>query len=104
MSDVNTWLLAGADEIQEPDRKNIEVEVWDYKLINHFRGVAQVSLKDVLDNKRVRDTFRCAGSSALWHIAAAGMRMSSASSWQVLLWQEISCQDQDLCRVQDGRC
>jgi len=48
----------GADEIQEAERKSITVEVWDYKLVNHFRGVAQVPLKDVLDNGRVRDTFR----------------------------------------------
>ncbi|BDA48413.1 Synaptotagmin-2 [Coccomyxa sp. Obi] len=53
--------ILGADEIEEAERKQIEVEVWDYKLVNHFRGVAQVSLKDVLDNNRIRDTFRLKG-------------------------------------------
>lgn len=51
-------LVTGADEVSEPERKTITVEVWDYKMVNHFRGVAQVPLKDVLDNHRVRDTFR----------------------------------------------
>jgi hypothetical protein len=51
-------LVTDADEVSEPERKTITVEVWDYKMVNHFRGVAQVPLKDVLDNHRVRDTFR----------------------------------------------
>lgn len=51
-------LVTGADEVSEPERKTITVEVWDYKMVNYFRGVAQVPLKDVLDNHRIRDTFR----------------------------------------------
>ncbi|EIE27751.1 hypothetical protein COCSUDRAFT_45975 [Coccomyxa subellipsoidea C-169] len=53
--------ILGADEIAEPERKSITVEVWDYKMVNHFRGVAQVPLKDVLDKHRIRDTFRLKG-------------------------------------------
>ncbi|KAK9917790.1 hypothetical protein WJX75_008296 [Coccomyxa subellipsoidea] len=59
-SDTLEFIL-DADEVSEPERKTITVEVWDYKMVNHFRGVAQVPLKDVLDNHRVRDTFRLKG-------------------------------------------
>ena len=41
----------------------MRVEVWDHKLVKHFRGRVDVPLKRVLDrqnfNERVTDKFRC---------------------------------------------
>ena len=51
-------LCTGADDITDPEEKYIQVEVWDHKLIKHFRGRVDVPLKQVLDNGRVKDKFR----------------------------------------------
>lgn len=34
--------------------------MWDHKLVKHFRGRVDVPLKQVLDNRRVRETYRSA--------------------------------------------
>lgn len=49
---------AGADDIQDPQEKYIQVEVWDHKFIKHFRGRVDIPLKSVLDNGKVKDKYR----------------------------------------------
>jgi hypothetical protein len=55
-----TWGAAGADQIQEAGQQTVDIEVWDFKGLKHFRGEAQVNLGDVIDRGRVTDSFRCA--------------------------------------------
>ncbi|CAL5224210.1 g6855 [Coccomyxa viridis] len=56
-SDVIEFIL-GADDIQDPQEKYIQVEVWDHKFIKHFRGRVDIPLKSVLDNGKVKDKYR----------------------------------------------
>ena len=51
---------AGADDISDPEQKFVQIEVWDHKLVKQFRGRVDVPLKQVLDNQRVKDSFRSA--------------------------------------------
>ena len=53
-------LCTGADDIQDPEEKYIQVEIWDHKLIKQFRGRVDVPLKPVLDNGKVKDKYRYA--------------------------------------------
>ena len=51
---------AGADDISDPEQKFVQIEVWDHKLVKQFRGRVDVPLKQVLDNQRVKDSYRSA--------------------------------------------
>lgn len=47
----------------------MQVEVWDHKLIKHFRGRVDIPLKQILDNGRVKDNYRSAAHCLLRHHA-----------------------------------
>ena len=63
MHGIRQSVYAGADDISDAEEKYVRVEVWDHKLVQHFRGRVDVPLKRVLDrqnfNERVTDNFRC---------------------------------------------
>ena len=51
---------AGADDTSDPEQTFVQIEVWDRKLVKHFRGRVDVPLKQVLDNQRVKENYRSA--------------------------------------------
>ena len=81
---------AGADDIQDPQEKYIQVEVWDHKFIKHFRGRVDIPLKSVLDNGKVKDRYRFVSRtmvSRCWEVVAE----SKLSAWMICSWAEVVC-------------
>jgi hypothetical protein len=51
----------GEDELEGRRHEEVEIEIWDYKLWNFFRGSISISLKDIMKHKRMKNTYALDG-------------------------------------------
>jgi hypothetical protein len=56
-------IVAGEEELEQHSKEDISVEIWDYKLFNSYRGGVKIPLRDILRQRRMKNTYTLDGVS-----------------------------------------
>lgn len=59
--DETLEFILGRKEINAHDDLSVDLEVWDYRLINHFKGRLSIPFKEVVRSKRIKDNYALQG-------------------------------------------
>lgn len=59
--DETLEFILGRKEIDAHEDLSVDIEVWDYRLINHFKGRLSIPFKEIARNKRMKDNFSLQG-------------------------------------------
>eukprot|EP00884_Botryococcus_braunii_P012980 jgi/Botrbrau1/21683/Bobra.43_1s0079.1 len=55
--------ILGEEELGRHSNAEISIEIWDFKLFNSYRGGVKIPLRDVLRQRRMKNTFTLEGVS-----------------------------------------
>ncbi|KAA6417058.1 MAG: hypothetical protein FRX49_12968, partial [Trebouxia sp. A1-2] len=55
-------------EIDAHDDLTVDIEVWDYRLINHFKGRVSIPFKEVARSKRIKDNYALQDRKVMHHL------------------------------------
>lgn len=59
--DQTLEFILGRKEINAHEDLSVDLEVWDYRLINHFKGRLSIPFKEITRSKRIKDNFSLQG-------------------------------------------